>query len=333
MSQDPNVKYLEAQFFHEYKSERVRISYGPYEVPPSHIDNGMKNFVEQDATMPCHDCLVTWFQADLVYEDGTSANADTGMWLHHTVLTNGAKEDVKGCNYRGERFFASGNERTLTDISMNGQAKPTLLPVQWLTCGRTEKSGYYISHADRVWMMTELMNEHPASRTAILTITYEYIPYKSDDFQSVTSIWLDIGGCRSSEMAVPTDKTSFHFCSPGWKSTVNARIICVLGHLHDGGAHLDVRKDDESVCRSVPKYDDKGMDHGHGHELVRRHGAGMDMSHITEMSMCHNIGRIQAGEEWTVRADYDIAAHPPMLDASGEPEGVMGIAVMYVVEN
>lgn len=179
------------------------------------------------------------------------------------------------------------------------------------------------------------MNEHSTPRTAILTITYEYIPQQPSDFETVTSVWLDIGGCRHSDMAVPADKTSFHFCSPGWKSSISGRIICVLGHLHDGGTHLDVRKDDESVCRSVPKYDDKGMEHGHGdgHGLVRRHDGGMDMSHITEMSMCHNIGRIEAGEEWTVRADYDIAAHPPMLNASGVPEGVMGIAVMYVVES
>jgi len=120
VSDDPNVEYLEPQYFHEYKSERVRIKYGPYEVPPSHIHNGMKNFVDRNATMPCYDCLITWFQADLVYPDGTIANADTGMWLHHTVLTNGGKNDVRGCKYDGERFLASGNERTLVDISMNG---------------------------------------------------------------------------------------------------------------------------------------------------------------------------------------------------------------------
>jgi hypothetical protein len=182
-------------------------------------------------------------------------------------------------------------------------------------------------------MMTELMNEHSSSRTAVLTITYEYIPSKPSDFETVTSVWLDIGGCRRSDMAVPADKTSFHFCSPAWKSTISGRIICVLGHLHDGGTHLHVRKDDELVCTSLPRYDDEGMDHDHGHGLVRRHGGGMDMSHITEMSMCHNIGRMEEGEEWTVRADYDIDAHQPMLDASGEPEGVMGIAVMYVVED
>lgn len=114
------MRHLESQYFQEYNSKRVQIKYGPYEVPSKHINNGMKNFVDPDTTVPCHDCLITWMQADLVYPDGNSASADTGMWLHHTVLANSGKEDIKGCEYHDERFFASGNERTLVDISMNG---------------------------------------------------------------------------------------------------------------------------------------------------------------------------------------------------------------------
>jgi hypothetical protein len=122
VSDNPDITYLEPQYFKDYKSERVQIKYGPYEVPSSDIDNGMKNYVEKAATLPCQDCLITWMQVDLVYPDGTTANANTGMWLHHTVLTDTGKQDVKGCKYHGERFFASGNERTVVDISMKGYA-------------------------------------------------------------------------------------------------------------------------------------------------------------------------------------------------------------------
>lgn len=105
----------------------------------------------------------------------------------------------------------------------------------------------------------------------------------------------------------------------------------MLGHLHDGGTELLVRKGrkgkEETVCKSLAGYGE-----GMTHEIQKRHG-GMDMSHIETMSMCHSVGRIEAGEEWSVRADYDLEAHAPMMDASGEPEGVMGIAVMYVVED
>ena len=74
---DPNVTTLKAQFFPEHKSQRVMIRYGPFTAPPMSEHNGMKNFNQRVAQMPCADCLVTWVQAGLTYEDGTEANADT----------------------------------------------------------------------------------------------------------------------------------------------------------------------------------------------------------------------------------------------------------------
>jgi hypothetical protein len=74
---DPNVTTLKAQFFPEHKSQRVMIRYGPFTAPPMSEHNGMKNFEQRVAQMPCADCLVTWVQAGLTYEDGTEANADT----------------------------------------------------------------------------------------------------------------------------------------------------------------------------------------------------------------------------------------------------------------
>jgi hypothetical protein len=71
------VTTLKAQFFPEYNSQRVMIRYGPFTAPPMSEHNGMKNFNQRVAQMPCSDCLVTWIQAGLTYEDGTEANADT----------------------------------------------------------------------------------------------------------------------------------------------------------------------------------------------------------------------------------------------------------------
>jgi hypothetical protein len=74
---DPNVTTLKAQFFPEHNSQRVMIRYGPFTAPPMSEHNGMKDFNQRVAQMPCSDCLVTWVQAGLTYEDGTEANADT----------------------------------------------------------------------------------------------------------------------------------------------------------------------------------------------------------------------------------------------------------------
>jgi hypothetical protein len=74
---DPNTTTLKAQFFPEHKSQRVMIRYGPFTAPPMSEHNGMKNFNQRVAQVPCTDCLVTWMQAGLMYEDGSEADADT----------------------------------------------------------------------------------------------------------------------------------------------------------------------------------------------------------------------------------------------------------------
>lgn len=71
--------------------------------------------------LPCSDCLVTWMQAGLEYPNGTVANADNGLWLHHTVFSMYNKPNAVCKNKGGgDRFFASGNERTPFDLTANG---------------------------------------------------------------------------------------------------------------------------------------------------------------------------------------------------------------------
>ena len=74
---DPNVTTLKAQFFPEHNSQRVMIRYGPFTAPAASEENGMKDFMQKVAQKPCTDCLVTWMQAGLVYDDGSEANADS----------------------------------------------------------------------------------------------------------------------------------------------------------------------------------------------------------------------------------------------------------------
>jgi hypothetical protein len=80
----------------------------------------MENFRAEEVIAPCQGCLITWMQAGLVNFDGSDANADTGMWLHHTVLQNNRNAARGSCKMSSERFFASGNERTVVDLTLNG---------------------------------------------------------------------------------------------------------------------------------------------------------------------------------------------------------------------
>lgn len=173
-------------------------------------------------------------------------------------------------------------------------------------------------------MGTELMNANKEEQTAMLTITYEYIPYLPEDFSVATPVWLDVGGCRS-EVPVPSEKELFSLEGPAWTSSIKGRVVTAVSHLHDGGVNLIVQRDEEDACTSVAEYESRGKSEGHKH--------GIEMSHITRMSECHDIGRMNIGEKWTVKAQYDLGKHGTMLDRHGNPEPVMGIAVVYVVED
>ncbi|KAE9376218.1 hypothetical protein N431DRAFT_404411 [Stipitochalara longipes BDJ] len=304
------LSHQQPEFFPEYQSQRVKIRYGPFTVPRSGHDNGMKNFITSDARAPCENCVIVWMQAGLEFLDGKQAGVKEKMWLHHTVLVNTANQAVHNCDkaMRRQRFFASGNERSVMDLSGNG----------------TEKRGYWFGEGDTIYMATELMNTKKKEQTVALTITYEYIPYLPEEFSTTTPVWLDIGGCHP-EIPVPTGQLSFELGGPAWNSSLNGQIVNVVSHLHDGGVKLRLQKDGKDVCVSEAEYGITSNSKGHKHD--------MEMSHITRMSECSDVGRISAGEDWTVKAQYDLDKHKPMLDEHGEPEPVMGIAVVYVVED
>lgn len=80
----------------------------------------MKNFASL-IPPPCTDCYITHAQADLQYPNGTYANANTGMWLHHVVVSNLNRTGAV-CPMYADYVFASGNERTPANICVNGYA-------------------------------------------------------------------------------------------------------------------------------------------------------------------------------------------------------------------
>lgn len=111
---------LDPQLFRDLKSQRVKYTYGPITVPSRLEGDGMQAAMSL-VPLPCNNCFVTWIQADLEYEDGSRADADTGMWLHHAVFTMQNKHDgICPTMKRGQRFYASGNERTPVDLCGGG---------------------------------------------------------------------------------------------------------------------------------------------------------------------------------------------------------------------
>ena len=158
-----------------------------------------------------------------------------------------------------------------------------------------------------------------APRDAYMTMTFEFIRGAPAGFAHVEPLWFDIGGCTDSELPAKPD-THFDYTSPVWTSGgVSGRVTFVAGHLHDGGTRLEVVRNGEVACVAVAGYECEGEEMGD--EM------GM---HISRMSTCQNAGRVEVGDEWTVKAHYDTKLHAPMVNMDGSLEPIMGIALLYV---
>jgi hypothetical protein len=164
------------------------------------------------------------------------------------------------------------------------------------------------------------MNETPNPTSAYIIVTYEYVPNPPPSFRSVKGIWLDIGGvCGDSDYPVPEGETAFSITAEPWISSVSGEIVLAAAHPHDGGLDVKILKNGDYVCTSTATY---GVRKGY----VESNG----LQHISDMSLCTGMGRMEKREEWSLVVRYDLNEHDVMLGMNDVPEPIMGIALVFV---
>ncbi|KAK3111918.1 hypothetical protein LTR53_012355 [Teratosphaeriaceae sp. CCFEE 6253] len=292
---------LTAQHFPELGSQRVKVSYGSHVVSNDRMSHFQSSV---PAPSSSDDCLITFMQAQLQYVNGTTADAATGMWMHHVVFLNSGRNDsVCATRMPAQRFFASGNERTAVDFTSISAARGT------------QHLGYPIQAGERLIMSGELMNLLSTPQEVVFSMIWEFLPSAPPYFKRAVPYWLDVGGCGASEVPAEADKLS-EYASPPLDAGLDAEIALIAGHLHDGGTRVDVLRNDRVVCSSEASYE-----------------AANGAEHIAGMSSCLGAGSVKPGEQWHIKAYYDTIFHPPMVANDGSLEPVMGIALAYLVES
>jgi hypothetical protein len=296
------------------------VSYGPFTVPAAigtqpEQEGMLRNGLKFGIGMPCTDCYITSMQAGLRLADGRVGDVDTGQMLHHIVLAASPRSDTT-CGttllaFLGERFFASGDERTRARF-----------PAGY---------GYPVRPGETWNMMYELMNETLEPSVVSVEMTFEWVPRTTAGMKALRPVWLDVGTCLAS--AVPAQTGSYSYTS-NWTATVAGPIIGIGGHLHDGGTHLALTDatSGQPICTMAAGYggpaapaggaDDHG-DHGDG--------GGHAGMHLSSMTQClapdagHPVGTLTRGQKVKTVAYYDTAAHP---EHGNHP--VMGISIVFV---
>jgi Stress up-regulated Nod 19 len=252
------------------------IRYGPYTIPAGTMDmpGMLPNRVRLAVPRPCSACFITSFKPDLVNSDGTRATMDTGPMLHHFVLTSQFRRDATcGSSWlglAGERFFASGDERS-----------PITFPSGY---------GYRVRWYDSWNSLVELMNHSTSEKTVYVQITFTYRP-TWESVKPLRPVWLDIDQCGDSEYAIPAEFSDTHW---DWNVNVPGAVITALGHVHGEGVAVEATNESRggaSICKSVATLDPT------------------DAHRVLSMSSCEGdpLARVQQGETVRLHSMYESA--------------------------
>lgn len=287
------------------------VDYGPFNIPAGggdphdHSSMGhISNQIDWDVSKPCSGCTLIKVEPNLVYSNGNTANIADGPMLHHTLLaaSGGGKSDATCAGtqvgFLGERFFASGNERTVLDVS-------------------SLDYGYKIGSNEDWNMVTELTNWETTSKTVYVRMKYTYATGSDhSNRDGVRPVWLDLDQCGDSEVSVPTGESDSHY---DWTVNVPGDIIAAAGHIHDHGVNVELTNESDNgslICDSVAGFGGTGYVTSDGHD------------HVSSMSTCVDdpVAAITSNQTLRLHAIYDVPTGHHSID------NAMGIMIIYIAQ-
>jgi len=287
------------------------IDYGPFTIPAGsgdphdHDAMGMiSNKIVTNLAKPCTGCSIIGVTPDLVYENGTKATITEGPMLHHAAFAaqSSGKVDAtcgnSGPGLLGERFFASGDERTKIDLQS--------LPY-----------GYKVNSTETWNMIVDLMNWAITAKTVKVRVTWKYATGTDHTSRAALHpVWLDADGCSMDSLInVPVGFSDTH---KDWTATFGGKLIAAAGHIHDHGVNIEVTNKsagESLLCNSVAGYG------GPGYET---HLDGR--KHVSSMGVCtgNPIATITKGQTLRLHGVYNVPETHAALDDA------MAIAILYI---
>ena len=286
------------------------IDYGPYTIPAGngdphdHESAGMiANQIVTNIAKPCTGCSIIGVVPELVYTDGSKATISQGPMLHHAMFAAQAsgKADAtcagKGPGLLGERFFATGDERTPIDL----QALPY---------------GYKVNSTETWNMVFDLMNWQTTSKTVNIRMTWKYATGSDHTSRApLRPVWFDANQCSlNSYISVPTGLSDTHY---DWKASFGGKLIAAAGHIHDHGVNIELTNESAGsslLCNSVAGYGGPGYETPDGRK------------HVSSMGVCTGNPISTIGKNQTIRLHgiYNVPeGHHQINDA-------MAIAIAYI---
>lgn len=200
--------------------------YGPYDVGPEGLE------VTRRAVAPDEAGYITDARATLVGDDGDPVSIHK-VHLHHGVWVNPEAEDITCPASPGDRFFATGKERTAMDL-------PAGHGYYWANQGVAGFPWYGVPQ----WGMTaHLDGMHGAGQDNVYVRLK--LGFTTEDLIPITPVWVDVKGSCTQDVTFDVPKSTdgknrFRISAP-LDMPASGDFIGMGGHLHDGGVRLKLK--------------------------------------------------------------------------------------------
>jgi hypothetical protein len=116
-----------------------------------------------------------------------------------------------------------------------------------ITLIRTFKAGYYLSSTANIALLVELMNSDAGARSAVVTITFEYVSSHTPGFRKLTPSRFDVAGCVNGSEVLAIASSVFEN-STAFKANLTGLITFLAEYLHDGGTQTSSRMVNVYIC-------------------------------------------------------------------------------------
>lgn len=187
-------------------------------------------------------------------------------------------------------------------------------------------------------MVGEFKNELDKEQYIWLAVSYEIYDGPRPDFRNSHVIWLNVGSglnCKAeknpfgasnlTKTGVPKTLVFAESSNP-WTSPIDATVMGVGGHLHDGGVSIDFYKNGERICEAKPVYASGAA--AAAAAMGSHHANG---EHITGMSSCHLMAPIKQNDRFWLTANYDLTKFQGSKTESGQLDEVMGVGTVMLI--
>lgn len=186
----------------------------------------------------CTDCTVLGGKMTVVFENGSRADVERGVYLHHAISIDFDKQQqgwVTPCPKNGS-VADTVTKQSVGGIFIGGAVDD--FTQLYTTPDGKFQSGYYVGKNDFA-MQAEMINYRKEEQKVYMQIDLEYVPGKQGG-EAQQSVLSAVGCDGNLGPWKPADNTRGAVATDGFQVYRNGHIVLARGHMHGKSSSLEL---------------------------------------------------------------------------------------------